>query len=141
MDAVICRNPRSLTMDQRCFFVCVTRGKIDAILQESLAEPPTVTQGAWITRALYYRHRKLDELLSDMVSEVDSAEAMGGAVIMRTLSRSSSMSSSFGSVVSSCRLAQSRSIVEFRLVSRPRWRVTNDANHALALFGGSARMS
>jgi hypothetical protein len=90
--------PQSKILDDGSeVFLCscdsVGCGKIDAISQESLAEPPTITQGAWITRALYYRHQKLDELLSDMVSDVDSAEAMGGAVIMRTLSRSSSMTS------------------------------------------------
>ena len=90
--------PQSKILDDGSeVFLCscdsVGCGKIESISQKSLAEPPTLTQGAWITRALYYRHQKLDELLSDMISEADNAEAIGGVTIMRTLSRSSSMTS------------------------------------------------
>ena len=88
--------PESKTLDDRTtLFLCLCSsvgcGITQSVSHESLAEPGNVVQGAWIPRALYYRHQKLDKHLLDMASEVDNIQAMGSAVIMRTLSWSSSI--------------------------------------------------
>jgi len=68
-----------------CVCTSVGCGRAEVVSQLSLADPPNVERGAWISRALYYRHQQLDGMLCDITLE-ECAQAIGNATIMRTLS-------------------------------------------------------
>lgn len=50
-------------------------------------------RGAWLHSALYYRHRALDRVFQDFQLHRQNSSSLGCNIIMRTLSRTSSLSS------------------------------------------------
>lgn len=52
-----------------------------------------MVHGAWLSPAIYYRHQQVDKALTDLSSLEDNNESMGNEIIMRALTRSSSLTS------------------------------------------------